>query len=180
MMPSGNPTRKLDGGVNLPINALAAKVACARPLRFLLPLRRQHDSLKLRTAELRSVPAPPISPDPCRPPSPICATRVFSTLRFCAVSTPCIFGLEATFLDGMAIDLIQIRALSHKKADENWRFRQFLKGQCDLKPDQIDRHVFETTRRVWAGINCTACANCCREVKPSFSAGTHTDVSYCV
>jgi hypothetical protein len=69
----------------------------------------------------------------------------------------------------MAVDLIQIRELSHKKADENWRFREFLKGQCDMEPDQIDRHVFETTRRVWAGIDCTACANCCREEKPSFS-----------
>jgi hypothetical protein len=69
----------------------------------------------------------------------------------------------------MAVDLIQIRELSHKRADENWRFRQFLKGECDLEPDQIDRYVFETTRRVWAGIDCTACANCCREVKPSLS-----------
>ena len=94
--------------------------------------------------------------------------------------TPCICGLEATFLDGIAIDLIQIRELSRSRADENWRFRQFLKGQCDLKPDQIDKQVIETTRRVWAGIDCTACANCCREVKPSFSAGTHTDVSHCV
>jgi hypothetical protein len=69
----------------------------------------------------------------------------------------------------MAFDLIQIRELSHRKADENWGFRVFLKGQCDLEPDEIDRHVFETTRRVWAGIDCTTCANCCREVKPSFS-----------
>lgn len=28
---------------------------------------------------------------------------------------------------------------------------------------------FETTRRVWAGIDCTQCANCCRQVKPEFS-----------
>jgi hypothetical protein len=69
----------------------------------------------------------------------------------------------------MAVDLIQIRQLSHKKEDENWRFREFLKVGCDLGPDQIDRQAFETTRRVWAGIDCTACANCCREVKPSFS-----------
>ena len=69
----------------------------------------------------------------------------------------------------MAFDLVQIRELAEQKADENWRFRSFLKGQCHLKPDELDKRVFETTRRVWAGIDCTACANCCREVKPSFS-----------
>jgi uncharacterized protein len=44
-----------------------------------------------------------------------------------------------------------------------------LKHRCDLDPDEIDRRVFEITQRVWAGIDCTACANCCRQVKPSFS-----------
>ena len=69
----------------------------------------------------------------------------------------------------MSFDLVQIRELAQEKADENWRFRGFLKGECDLEPDAIDRQVFETTRRVWAGIDCTTCANCCRQVKPSFS-----------
>ena len=68
----------------------------------------------------------------------------------------------------MTLDLVQIRELSRKKEDENWSFREFLKGQCDLDSDQIDQQVFETTRKVWAGIDCTTCANCCREVTPSF------------
>jgi hypothetical protein len=69
----------------------------------------------------------------------------------------------------MAIDLVQLRELSRQKEDENWSFRQFLKGQCDLDSDEIDRQVFTATRRVWAGIDCTTCANCCREVKPTLS-----------
>lgn len=69
----------------------------------------------------------------------------------------------------MAIDLVQIRTLAKAKEDENFRFRQFLKNRCKLDPDQIDERVFETTRRVWAGIDCTTCANCCREVRPTFS-----------
>ena len=68
----------------------------------------------------------------------------------------------------MAPNLVQIRALAKEKEDENWRFRRFVKG-CDLEPDEMDRQVFETTRRVWAGIDCTACANCCREVRPTFN-----------
>jgi Fe-S-cluster containining protein len=69
----------------------------------------------------------------------------------------------------MAVDLVQIRELSRQKEDENWRFRQFLKSSCNLESEQIDRRVAEITERVWAGIDCTTCANCCREVKPSFS-----------
>ena len=45
----------------------------------------------------------------------------------------------------------------------------FLKRKCNLKPDEIDSRVFAATRRVWAGIDCAECANCCREVKPGFS-----------
>lgn len=69
----------------------------------------------------------------------------------------------------MPLDLVQIRELAERKEDENSRFRQFLKTRCNLEPDEIDRRVFETTRRVWAGIDCTTCANCCREMKPTFS-----------
>ncbi len=68
----------------------------------------------------------------------------------------------------MSLDLVQIRQRAKQKEDENWRFRAFLKGQCDLAPEEIDRRVFEITRRVWAGIDCTSCANCCREVHPTF------------
>jgi Fe-S-cluster containining protein len=69
----------------------------------------------------------------------------------------------------MGLDLVQIRKKAEEKADENWRFRRFLKDRCDLEPDELDQLVFEITRRVWAGIDCTECANCCREVHPTFS-----------
>jgi uncharacterized protein len=69
----------------------------------------------------------------------------------------------------MNFDLVQIRESSKKKEDENWKFREFLKFRCDWDSDEIDRHVFATTKRVWAGIDCKTCANCCREVRPSFS-----------
>src|SRR5947209_16660105 len=69
----------------------------------------------------------------------------------------------------MAFDLVQIRAQAEIKEDENWRFRQYLKTKCNLDEDEIDARVFAITGRVWAGIDCTKCANCCREVKPEFS-----------
>jgi hypothetical protein len=55
----------------------------------------------------------------------------------------------------MALDLVQIRELAERKEDENSRFRQFLKTRCNLEPNEIDRRVFETARRVWAGTDCT-------------------------
>lgn len=69
----------------------------------------------------------------------------------------------------MAFDLVQIRTQAEKKENENDRFRLFLKTKCNLEPEEIDARVFAATRRVWAGIDCTQCANCCREVHPTFS-----------
>jgi uncharacterized protein len=69
----------------------------------------------------------------------------------------------------MAFDLVQIRLQAKEKEDENDRFRLFLKSKCHLKPEEIDERVFAATRRVWAGVDCTQCANCCREVHPTFS-----------
>jgi Fe-S-cluster containining protein len=69
----------------------------------------------------------------------------------------------------MAFNPIKLRVLAEQKEDENWKFREFLKRHCDLKPAELDERVFELTKKVWAGIDCTTCANCCREVKPTFS-----------
>jgi len=69
----------------------------------------------------------------------------------------------------MTFELVQIRTQAEKKANENDRFRQFLKGRCKLETEEIDNRVFAATRRVWAGIDCTKCANCCREMHPTFS-----------
>ncbi len=69
----------------------------------------------------------------------------------------------------MAFDLIQIRTQAQNKEDENYKFRRFLKTKCHLDPGEIDERVFAATRRVWAGIDCTKCANCCRDVHPTFS-----------
>jgi hypothetical protein len=67
----------------------------------------------------------------------------------------------------MPYDLLQIRTLAEKKEDENWRFRRFLKDNSDR--EELDSRVFAITQRVWEGIDCTQCANCCREMQPTFS-----------
>ena len=67
----------------------------------------------------------------------------------------------------MAIDPIHLRVLAEKKEGENCRFRQFLKMRSD--EDETDRRVFAIARRVTERTDCTACANCCKTVRPSFS-----------
>ena len=69
----------------------------------------------------------------------------------------------------MAVEPFKLRVLAQQKEDENWRFRRFLKERCDLEVAELDDRVFELTKRVWAGIDCTSCANCCKEVKPTLS-----------
>ncbi len=69
----------------------------------------------------------------------------------------------------MAVQPIHLPVLAQEKEKENWRFRQFLKQRCDLEPAELDKRVAELTRRVWATIDCTACANCCKTVRPTFS-----------
>jgi hypothetical protein len=83
--------------------------------------------------------------------------------------TTCACAPAAVLFPSMNFDLIQIREMAKNKEDENWRFRQFVKNRGDRDPDEIDNLVFETTRRVWAGIDCTTCANCCRQVHPTFN-----------
>jgi len=68
----------------------------------------------------------------------------------------------------VAVDLVQIRKLGETREDENFSFRRFLKTEYTLKPDEVDQRVFEITGRVWAGIDCTACANCRREMRLTF------------
>ena len=51
------------------------------------------------------------------------------------------------------------------KKDENWEFRAFLKGY-GIPLEEIDAIVHELFDYVSSEIDCTKCANCCKEVSP--------------
>ena len=60
----------------------------------------------------------------------------------------------------------RIEKLASQKEDENWKFRSFLKGWCDLSSEEIDslfKRFFEDVTRE---IDCTECANCCKKMSP--------------
>jgi hypothetical protein len=62
-------------------------------------------------------------------------------------------------------DISKIKALSKRKEDENWEFRSFLK-ESDVPSEEIDRIVNELYKETSIKIDCTSCANCCREMQP--------------
>jgi Fe-S-cluster containining protein len=54
-------------------------------------------------------------------------------------------------------DLVQIKLLGEKKANENERFRRFMKSR-----DHSDRILRRIAEGIQDQIDCTQCANCCR------------------
>jgi Fe-S-cluster containining protein len=62
-------------------------------------------------------------------------------------------------------DLIQIGQLAEKDERENLRFRRFLR-QHHYRDDLLHRIAREVERE----IDCTACANCCRETRVSVTS----------
>jgi uncharacterized protein len=63
------------------------------------------------------------------------------------------------------IDLSRIQQLSQEREDENWEFRSWLKQNA---PDDIDGLVKALSRKYFALIDCTQCANCCRSLQMEF------------
>jgi uncharacterized protein len=63
------------------------------------------------------------------------------------------------------IDLSRILQLSQERNDENWEFRSWLKHNA---PDDIDGLVMALSRKYFALIDCTQCANCCRSLQMEF------------
>ena len=59
-----------------------------------------------------------------------------------------------------------IAALAAEKADENWKFRAFLKA-LDVEDTRLDALVHTLYRDIAAQIDCSACANCCKVLLPA-------------
>ena len=69
----------------------------------------------------------------------------------------------------MTPDLGKLRQMAEAGADENYKFREFLKHRTCLSSEEVDHIVFEIAERVWKTTDCTTCGNCCREVSPTLS-----------
>jgi Fe-S-cluster containining protein len=68
----------------------------------------------------------------------------------------------------METDLKKIKQFGEERDRENWEFRSFLKF-VDMEPEELDALVHEVYSDVSSQIDCTKCANCCKEMKPLLS-----------
>ncbi len=68
----------------------------------------------------------------------------------------------------MITDLKEIARIAESKDDENWKFRTFLKNY-HIKIEELDSIVHELYNQITEKIDCTKCANCCKQIKPVLS-----------
>ncbi|MCJ7434713.1 MAG: YkgJ family cysteine cluster protein [Anaerolineales bacterium] len=66
---------------------------------------------------------------------------------------------------GITTDLERIKGMAKERDDENWKFRAFLK-QMDMTTKEVDAMVHAITDKVTSQIDCTECANCCKQSRP--------------
>jgi len=62
-------------------------------------------------------------------------------------------------------DLQYIKEMAKERDEENWEFRAFLK-QLGKAPKEMDATVHAITDQVTSQIDCTRCANCCKQSRP--------------
>ena len=65
-------------------------------------------------------------------------------------------------------NLQRIEQLSKERDDENWAFRSFLK-RVSITDEELDAIVHRINDEVTAQIDCTACANCCKQLWTALS-----------
>ena len=65
----------------------------------------------------------------------------------------------------LVTDLKHIEMMAKERDEENWAFRTFLK-QLDIKTEELDAIVHQITAEVSSQIDCTKCANCCKQISP--------------
>jgi Fe-S-cluster containining protein len=68
-------------------------------------------------------------------------------------------------MQDLITDLDTIARLTDERARESEKFRYFLKAILEWDDEKLDALVHEIAREVTRGVDCTACANCCRSMR---------------
>lgn len=61
------------------------------------------------------------------------------------------------------------RRFREKVVQHRSRFRRFLTKVENNPHKQLDAHMDEIDKAIWTEVNCTACANCCRTMTPTYT-----------
>jgi len=75
----------------------------------------------------------------------------------------------------METNLNKIKIMAPKKENENWKFRTFIKGYEDN--EKLDAIVHRLNNEISSKIDCTTCANCCKEIHPTFTQKDITKIA---
>lgn len=79
----------------------------------------------------------------------------------------------------MENELRKIKKLAEKNEIENWEFRIFLKN-LDKSMEELDAVVHEIYEKVVSEIDCTKCANCCKEITPELDQKDVVLIPICI
>ncbi len=71
----------------------------------------------------------------------------------------------------VSVKVDKLKSLARQAEAGNREFRAFIKGRCTMPDEELDRLVARMTDEVRAGVDCAACARCCRELAPMFGDG---------
>ena len=63
--------------------------------------------------------------------------------------------------------MIEVKEISEKKLEENYRFRSYLKSHADEK--ELDRQFKELHNKYFKETDCCKCRNCCKALGISMS-----------
>ena len=66
-------------------------------------------------------------------------------------------------MGGLVTDPGEVERLAEEREDENWEFRNWIKLEFGFDDERLMSVVRQLADEITAQIDCTQCANCCRE-----------------
>jgi Fe-S-cluster containining protein len=70
---------------------------------------------------------------------------------------------EGERMPRLVTDPREVGRLAEKREDENWAFRDWIRTEFDFDDERLMSVVRQLADEITAQIDCTRCANCCRE-----------------
>jgi Fe-S-cluster containining protein len=78
---------------------------------------------------------------------------------------------EGVEVEKLVTDPQEVERMAEEREDENWAFRNWIKAEFDFDDERLMSVVRELTDVITAHIDCTRCANCCRETTTAVDDG---------
>ncbi len=73
------------------------------------------------------------------------------------------------YLHFMSMESVNLRSFRHKARLHKSRLRRFLSKLEKTPPVALDKIASVVDKEVWGEVNCLSCANCCKQMSPTYS-----------